>query len=86
MGSDLAAARDFLEVHERLHDDLMEKSDDIKTLSRVAEDLAKSGDKVNDCTLDLHVYQIQAPGQSFFFKLHTCQLQTRLCLVQISAV
>ena len=46
MGSNLAAARDFLEVHERLHDDLMERSDEVKALSRVAEDLAKAGDKV----------------------------------------
>ena len=47
MGSNLGAAKDFLEVHERLHEDLMERSDEVKALSQVAEQLAKSGDQVN---------------------------------------
>ena len=43
MGDNVDMARDFLEIHERLHDDLMEQSDVIKQLSATAEKMPTAG-------------------------------------------
>ncbi|XP_076451161.1 coiled-coil domain-containing protein 141-like [Babylonia areolata] len=45
MGSSLASAKDFLEVHEQLDEDIRDKNADLEALSAAAMDLVKSGDQ-----------------------------------------
>jgi len=46
MGANLSSGRDFLELHERLDEDMRNKRGDVNSLSTTIEDLAKSGDPV----------------------------------------
>ena len=45
LGSNLSTARDFLEIHERLDEDIREKAGEMSALSAACDELAKSGDQ-----------------------------------------
>ena len=45
MGTNLSTARDFLDVHERLDEDIRDKEAEVEALSKMAANLAVPGDQ-----------------------------------------
>jgi uncharacterized protein YoxC len=45
MGTNLSSARDFLEIHERLDEDIRDKSAEVEALIRTAAALAEAGEE-----------------------------------------
>ncbi|CAG5126015.1 unnamed protein product [Candidula unifasciata] len=80
LGTTLASAKDFLEVHEQLNEDIGDKSEELSALSAAASNLVKSGDQEAQQAAD-RAHELE---QQYLQLQHMVENRIQLALIYIS--